>query len=74
MTVAEAFLTTFLTTDQLAERLHMSRQRLACWRLEGFGPRFHKIGSRVLYSERDVAEWLESRRRASTSEPVVSHS
>ena len=38
------------------------------WRVEGRGPAFHKIGSRVFYDIRDLDAWLDSQRRKSTSD------
>jgi hypothetical protein len=57
----------YINAAQLAERVHLSEQTLAVWRLRGFGPPYIKAGARVLYSTRDVSEWLESRKRVSTS-------
>jgi hypothetical protein len=51
-----------------AERLNIRPKTLANWRSGGGGPTYFKIGSRVLYDELDLAEWLESRRRKSTFE------
>jgi hypothetical protein len=47
-----------LTQDQLAARWHMSPRTLEQWRWLGKGPRFLKIGARVLYDE-DVIEDFE---------------
>ena len=57
-----------LTTYETAKLLKVSRQTLAVWRLRGFGCRYIKLGSRVLYAPSDVAAWLESNTRASTSD------
>lgn len=43
-----------MTQDQLAERWHLSPRTLEQWRWLGKGPRFLKIGARVLYDEADV--------------------
>lgn len=37
-------------------------QTLAQWRSEGKGPAYIKSGSRVLYSGKDLIDWLEARR------------
>lgn len=68
MTATANELPTLLTPDEVAQRLGISRQSLSLWRLKGFGPRFRKVGSRVMYDPRDVVEWLESRARTSTSD------
>lgn len=46
-----------LRQEQLAERWHMSPRTLEQWRWLGKGPRFLKIGARVLYREEDVEAW-----------------
>lgn len=48
-----------LTQDQLAARWHISPRTLEQWRWLGKGPRFLKIGARVLYEE-DVIEDFEA--------------
>lgn len=30
------------------------------WRSQGRGPRYHKIGNRVLYRRSDVQEWIDT--------------
>jgi len=40
---------------------------LARWRVEGRGPRFVKLGSRVFYDRADLDRWLEANTRSSTS-------
>ena len=62
----------YLSTRQLAKRLQLAPITLAIWRCEGRGPRYRKIGSRVLYDELDVTEWLDSRARQSTRENPTS--
>jgi hypothetical protein len=38
------------------------------WRVEGFGPEFVKMGSRVIYTRKSLDEFLASRSQRSTSE------
>ena len=57
-----------ITSGELALRLGIAAQTLAVWRLRGIGPRFLKLGSRVMYDPQDVSAWLNSRRRESTSD------
>lgn len=40
----------------------------AKWRLAGTGPVYIKLGSRVAHRRHDVDQWLESRKRSSTSQ------
>jgi predicted site-specific integrase-resolvase len=58
------------TVSVLAKSIAVSPITLARWRLEGHGPQYIKAGRRVLYDPSDVASWLASNRRQSTSEIV----
>lgn len=58
----------YLSTAQLAVRIGLAPITIAIWRHQGRGPRFCKLGSRVLYAERDVQAWLDGSRRQSTRE------
>lgn len=51
----------WLTTEELSERLggHVSPKTLVNWRQLGKGPRWHKLGKRVLYRVSDVEAWEE---------------
>lgn len=51
-----------LTEKQAAERLGVKPGTLAHWRSAGTGPSYHKSGRLVVYFQRDLDEWLESRR------------
>ena len=59
-----------MTQDQLAERWHLSPRTLEQWRWLGKGPRFLKIGARVLYDERDVEAYEASQICQNTSGPL----
>ncbi len=45
-----------------------SERTLEGWRLRGGGPRYLKIGRRVVYRCRDLDAWLAARERTSTSD------
>ena len=45
-----------------------SERTLQGWRSRGFGPRFLKLGRRIVYRRRDLDAWLAGRERASTSD------
>jgi predicted DNA-binding transcriptional regulator AlpA len=60
--------TVLLTEREVAQRLRLGANTLAKWRIRGEGPRFIKIGARIRYDEREVADWVASCRRASTSQ------
>ena len=57
-----------LTEAETAEIVCQSVRTLQKWRVTGFGPGFFKIGRSVRYRRRELLEWVESRRRAHTSE------
>ncbi len=57
-----------LSTDAAADYTGLGRQTLAKLRVYGGGPRFIKLGRRVVYDSRDLDSWMESRKRSSTSE------
>ena len=46
----------------------ISAGTLANWRVKGRGPRYAKIGGRVLYDEADLISFVESCKRSSTSD------
>jgi hypothetical protein len=54
-------------TRKAAKALSLSETWLEQMRLKGNGPRFVKAGRRVLYRPADIAAWLESNLRQSTS-------
>jgi hypothetical protein len=47
----------FLTSKELATRWRLSDQTLANWRYAGKGPKFIRVGSRVLYPIETVQEF-----------------
>jgi excisionase family DNA binding protein len=53
---------TYLTTNELAERLSLSRGTLQNWRVTNNGPPFKKLGKVVRYKLADVLRWLEGKR------------
>ena len=59
-----------MTQEQLAARWQMSPRTLEQWRWLGKGPRFLKIGARVLYREEDVEAWEAAQVCQNTSGPL----
>jgi Helix-turn-helix domain len=57
-----------LTQAQLAKLLNISERKLERDRHTGLGPRFCKIGRRILYRREDVLAYLEAHCFASTAE------
>jgi hypothetical protein len=64
----EHLLEALLTTDEAAKILRCSRASLNKWRLRGTGPRFIYIGRRVRYRRADLADFIVSSTRNSTSD------
>ncbi|GJE45875.1 helix-turn-helix transcriptional regulator [Methylobacterium soli] len=60
----------FLTPAQLSARWSntISPRTLANWRSVGKGPRFTKIGGRVVYEESEIEKWEQERSVQSTWE------
>lgn len=62
-----------LTTAEAAAHLRLSPRTLQAWRLRGGGPRYRKLGDRVLYTAHDLDVWVEAQGRVSTSDPGPEH-
>ena len=62
----------FMTSDEAAGMLRISKRTLERMRVEGTGPRYLKVGpgkrSRVLYRMAEVEAWLNRHSYGSTSE------
>jgi predicted DNA-binding transcriptional regulator AlpA len=58
-----------LAVDDAATYCGISTSYLNKKRVEGDGPTFIKIGARVVYSIKDLDDWLDARRRTSTTGP-----
>jgi predicted DNA-binding transcriptional regulator AlpA len=60
-----------LRTEDAAQWLGLAASTLEKLRVRGDGPRFVRLGWRAVgYDVQDLAAWLETRKRASTSEPA----
>ena len=55
----------YMTADELVSRFknQITKRTLANWRSHGEGPKYTKIGGRVLYSLKAVQAWEEKRTR-----------
>ena len=47
-----------ITKAELAERIRIPEATLSFWRHKGKGPKGVRIGSRVLYRQSDVEQWI----------------
>ncbi|HEY6321968.1 MAG TPA: helix-turn-helix domain-containing protein [Thermoanaerobaculia bacterium] len=56
-------------TTEAAAHCHLSPRTLEKRRVVGGGPAFYKVGRRVLYSLRELDEWIAQGRRISTADP-----
>lgn len=52
----------------LAERWGVSQRTLERWRWLGFGPRYIKVGGRVVYRVDEIEDFEERQTRQSTSD------
>lgn len=50
-----------LDERDVARWIRVSVATLRYWRGEGKGPRYHKVGQRVRYTQSDVQDWLNTR-------------
>ena len=57
-----------LSTRELAERWTISRRTLDRWRWAGEGPRFLKLGGRVVYRIADIEAFEQQQLRTRTDE------
>ena len=60
--------TVFLTQPETAKLLRLSERTLERFRVSGFGPRFVKVGRRVLYRPADIETWTDQRTFSNTAE------
>ncbi len=51
----------FFTQEKLAKRWFISKRTLERWRWIGTGPRYQKIGGRVLYKLEDIEAFEDMR-------------
>jgi len=57
-----------LTQPETAEQTRLSQRTLEPHRLTGAGPKFVRLGRRVLYRREDVEEWIAANLCRSTSD------
>jgi hypothetical protein len=58
----------FLTAPEAAKLLRLSTITLSRWRIQGYGPRWTKMGpKRICYALDDLAAFTDSQKRTSTS-------
>jgi len=57
-----------LLPEEAADRLRLSKQTLANWRVAGTGPRFIKFGRRVLYPLAELEAFEQRSLRSNTTQ------
>jgi predicted DNA-binding transcriptional regulator AlpA len=62
-------LSRYLRTSEAAHFVGLSIRTLEKHRTYGTGPRYSKLGGRVLYKLEDLQTWVERGAKASTSDP-----
>jgi predicted DNA-binding transcriptional regulator AlpA len=61
----------YLRTPDAARIVGLSIRTLEKHRIYGTGPRYSKLGGRVVYKAEDLHAWVESGMKSSTSDPGV---
>jgi predicted DNA-binding transcriptional regulator AlpA len=61
----------YLRTPEAARLVGLSIRTLEKHRIYGTGPRYSKLGGRVVYRLEDLQAWVELGAKASTSDPGV---
>lgn len=51
----------YLTREQLADKLGVTRDTVARWSTQGIGPDLIKVGRKVFYHEHAIRDWLKTR-------------
>jgi predicted DNA-binding transcriptional regulator AlpA len=64
-----AFPPRYLRTPEAARFLSLSGRTLEKHRIYGTGPRYSKLGGRVVYRLEDLQAWVAQGAKASTSDP-----
>ena len=65
----EGEMSQLITESNAAILLCVSPATLRKWRWEGKGPKFIKVGRKVAYRDSDIAAFIDSQVRQSTSDP-----
>ncbi len=55
-------------TPQAAEQVKLSPRTLEDYRTKGGGPKYRRLGKRILYRPEDLDEWVDARAFVSTSQ------
>jgi predicted DNA-binding transcriptional regulator AlpA len=61
----------YLRTPEAARMVGLSIRTLEKHRIYGTGPRYSKLGGRVVYSVEDLQAWVAQGAKTSTSDPGI---
>ena len=61
----------FINQIELSRRWGISPRTLERWRWQGIGPKFIKLGNRVVYAIEEIKDYEASQLRSSTSDTGV---
>ena len=56
----------FLTVSEVADILRVPVNTLRWWRQQGTGPRYFKIGRRLVTTVGDITTWVEEQKRGTS--------
>ncbi len=59
---APALLANYVSREQLAAELHVTKRTLDRWAWHRNGPKSVRIGARCYYDRREVLAWIESKK------------
>jgi helix-turn-helix protein len=59
------------TEREGAEFLGIQYQTLKNWRAASQGPAFYRVGTKIVYSEKDLTEWMDARRVPTASDRIL---
>jgi excisionase family DNA binding protein len=62
----------WLFDKDAAEYIGVATSTLAKWRITGEGPKYARVGKRVLYLREDLDAWMKDQRVSSTAETPAS--
>ncbi len=57
---------TLIPRSEMENYLPIAVQTWAKWAVLGTGPKFHKLGSKVVYRVRDIESWIDEQGRINT--------
>ncbi|MGQ4574928.1 helix-turn-helix transcriptional regulator [Dermabacteraceae bacterium P7006] len=50
----------YITAKEVAEMTTCAVNTVNGWRFKNMGPRFHRLGGRIVYDRQDVQDWIKA--------------